>query len=113
MINSRDECLAYSTKDGSMIREISKGEQQSLAEATVAPGQTTASHFHIKTEEIYYIVQGKGVVFLEDETCEVGVGDAILISPGKRHSIYNSGTQALVFLCCCAPGYQHEDTILV
>jgi mannose-6-phosphate isomerase-like protein (cupin superfamily) len=47
------------------------------------------------------------------ELCEVGPGDAIAIPPGQVHQISNSGQETLKFLCCCAPGYEHDDTILV
>jgi mannose-6-phosphate isomerase-like protein (cupin superfamily) len=49
---------------------------------------------------------------VEVERREVGPGDAILIPPGTRHTIRNIGREPLVFLCCCAPPYSHEDTVL-
>jgi mannose-6-phosphate isomerase-like protein (cupin superfamily) len=112
-ISARNECVPYITKDGSTIREILKTAHQSLAEAIVAPGQATAPHYHIKAEEIYYILRGAGLMFLAEEEKAVSAGDAILIPPGQRHSIRNAGSEDLVFLCCCAPGYSHEDTVLV
>lgn len=112
-INARDESIPYTTKDGSTIREILIAANQSLAEATVRPDQTTAAHFHIKTEEIYYILRGRGIMYLNEEEKAVGPGDAILIPPGQRHSIRNTRSEDLVFLCCCAPGYSHGDTVLV
>jgi mannose-6-phosphate isomerase-like protein (cupin superfamily) len=109
---------AFTTKDGSEIRELlahrnSCIRQQSLAEARVAPGATTTPHFHPKAEEIYYILEGTGQMRLGDETQTVGPGDAIAIPPGQVHSITNTGRTTLKFLCCCAPGYEHGDTVLV
>ena len=111
--NSRESCVPYITKDSSAIREIMHAASQSLAEATVAPGQTTVLHYHIKSEEIYYILSGRGMMWLEGEEKAVGAGDAILIPPNQRHNIRNTGSSDLVFLCCCAPGYSHDDTVLV
>jgi mannose-6-phosphate isomerase-like protein (cupin superfamily) len=109
---------AFTTKDGSEIRELlahrnSCIRQQSLAEARVAPGATTTPHYHPRTEEIYYILEGEGQVRLGDETQAVGPGDAIAIPPGQVHSITNTGSSPLKFLCCCAPGYEHSDMVLV
>ena len=112
-ITARGDCVPYVTKDRSTIREIIKAAHQSLAEATVAPGQATAAHYHLVAEEIYYILNGQGAMFLEEARQDVVPGDAILIPPGQRHSIRNTGKEDLVFLCCCAPGYSHEDTVLV
>jgi len=117
-VQNIDRVAAFKTKDGSEIRELlahrnSCIRKQSLAEARVAPGQKTAAHFHHKTEEIYYIVAGHGELRLGDELRSVGPGDAIAIPPGMVHTIFNSGEVTLRFLCCCAPGYEHEDTVLV
>lgn len=108
---------AFITKDGSEIRELlahrnSCIRNQTLAEARVAPGATTEAHRHLKTEEIYYILSGEGRMRLEDEWQPVGPGDAIAIPPGALHQITNTGAGPLVFLCCCAPGYEHDDTVL-
>ena len=49
---------------------------------------------------------------IESEERDVTVGDAIAIPPGKKHKIWNTGTVPLVFLCCCAPCYEHSDTVM-
>lgn len=109
---------AFTTKDGSEIRELlahrnSNIRKQSLAEARLPPGGQTTPHYHPQTEEIYYILEGVGRMTIGSETCDVGPGDAIAIAPGEVHTIYNQGTITLKFLCCCAPGYEHVDTVLL
>ncbi|REJ69632.1 MAG: cupin domain-containing protein [Planctomycetota bacterium] len=108
---------AFTTKDGSEIRELlahrnSAIEKQSLAEARLPVGATTTPHYHPQTEEIYYLLEGTGEMRIGDETRTVHVGDAIAIPPGVEHQITNCGTVVLRFLCCCAPGYEHDDTVL-
>jgi len=109
---------SFITKDASEIREIlaprnSSIKNQSLAEAKVLPGQTTEEHYHVHSEEIYYILRGKGRMWLEDDSKEIQAGDGIAIPPGKRHKIENNDKEPMVLLCCCAPAYTHEDTILI
>jgi mannose-6-phosphate isomerase-like protein (cupin superfamily) len=43
---------------------------------------------------------------------EIKAGDAIAIPPGKKHKLWNTGAEPLRLLCCCAPGYEHSDTII-
>ena len=55
----------YVTKDGSQIRELMHPAQhgnhaQSLAEATVMPGQRTQLHRHARTEELNQDSAGRG-----------------------------------------------------
>ncbi len=112
------EAEPFVTKDGSEIRELlahrnSCIQKQSLAEARVSPGQTTQPHYHPQTEEIYYILQGCGRMWVGKDIRDVGPGDAIAIPPGEPHQIKNTGTATLLFLCCCAPGYEHTDTVLL
>ncbi len=115
---NRDRSAPFITKDGSAIRSIldrtnSTARNQSLAEATIPPGGTTQEHYHPQAEEIYYVLRGRGVMTLAGERREVAAGDGILIPPGTRHAIRNVGRVPLVILCCCAPPYSHEDTVLV
>lgn len=116
-VTNIDRVPAFTTKDGSEIRELlaernSCIRNQSLAEARVAPGLATTPHYHPRTEEIYYILVGTGRMQIGDELRDVGPGDAIAIPPGTTHQITNTGDVELKFLCCCAPGYEHDDTVL-
>src|SRR5262245_61678813 len=109
---------AFTTKDGSEIRELlahrnSCIRNQSLAEARVQPGKRTAPHYHPRTEEIYYILEGRGQMKLGGEIRDVGPGDAIPTLPGAVHTILNTGETVLRFLCCCSPAYEDSDTVLV
>jgi len=118
MKTSYRDIAPYTTKDGSEIRELMHpalhgNAKQSFAEATVPPGRGTLLHRHGETEEIYYIVEGKGTMTLGDETFPVSDGDTICIAPGTPHCISNAGTGALRILCACAPAYDHGDTELL
>ena len=116
-IVNRADAPPFTTVDGSTIRELlahrnSGIRRQSLAEARLAVGSATVPHHHADTEEIYYILTGSADMTIGDETRGVGPGDAIAIPPGARHTIRNTGAEELVFLCTCAPGYEHSDTFL-
>ncbi len=116
-LKNLDEVPAFTTKDGSEIRELlahrnSLIRNQSLAEARVPVGGSTLEHLHVKTEEIYYITAGSGRMRIQNETREVRPGDAIAIPPGARHKIWNTGMETLKLLCCCAPAYEHNDTVI-
>ncbi len=109
---------AYITQDNSEIRELmhpdTQGNKlQSLAEAIVKPGEKTLLHRHIKSEELYFIMQGKGCLQLEQVIIPVAPGDTICIPPGSAHRIENTGDIELKILCCCSPAYSHEDTELL
>ncbi len=112
-IRDKDKQAPFTTKDGSTITSLldlanAPVKNQSLAEAFIPAGGSTQRHYHRDSEEFYYITGGTGVMEIAGETREVGPGDAILIPAGAWHEI--TATEDLVFLCCCAPPYRHEDT---
>jgi len=116
-IKNLNEVPAFTTKDGSEIRELlahrnSAIRNQSLAEARLPVGGATQEHFHPRAEEIYYITHGTGKIRIEGETRDVRAGDAIAIPPGQKHKLWNTGAETLHLLCCCAPAYEHNDTII-
>jgi len=115
IVRNLDAQAPFTTKDGSTIRSILDAtnapvQNQSLAEARVPAGCATQRHYHKKSEEFYFIVEGAGAMEIDDETRTVAAGDAILIPPGAWHTIRAFENSALRFLCCCAPPYSHDDT---
>lgn len=116
-IHNLSTVSAFITKDGSEIRELlayrnSCIRNQSLAEARLPVGSSTQEHYHPKAEEIYFITAGNGRIRIEGELRDVKVGDAIAIPPGQRHKLWNTGSGVLKLLCCCAPCYENDDTVI-
>jgi len=108
----------YQSLDGSEIRELMHPDehpvrQQSLAEATVLPGEATQLHRHHRSEELYHVLAGHGLMILGDDCFDVRCGDTVLIPPGTPHRIANAGNEPLRVLCACSPAYSHQDTELL
>ena len=114
----REQREAFVTADGSSIRELAgvpsgNAANQSLAEAVVPAGGATIAHLHRTTEEIYLFTTGTGRMRLGDEERPVRAGDCVVIPPGVAHKLWADEREPLVLLCCCAPAYSHEDTVLL
>ena len=109
-IQQLDRAEAFTTKDGSTIRELHHTAAQSLAEATLEPGEATERHYHRASEEIYFVVKGSGLMEVDGDSQHIRPGDAVLIPAGAWHTLENDGNSELRILCCCAPAYSHDDT---
>lgn len=100
--------------DASFLREILHPGKEpvavgySLAHASVGPGERTLPH-RLRTTEVYFILEGRGLMRVGDERAEVGPGDAVVIPPGEAQSIENIGTDVLSFLCIVDPAWRAED----
>ena len=63
----------FTTKDGSQIRSIldcanAPVRNQSLAEASIPAGRSTDRHYHKKSEEFYFLLEGEGTMEIDGET---------------------------------------------
>ena len=108
-LRSLSDVEAFVTKDGSTIRELHHTARQSLAEASLETGQATERHYHARTEEIYLLTAGGGVLEVDGASREVVAGEAVLIPPGTWHQLV-AGADGARLLCMCAPPYSHDDT---
>jgi len=65
----------------------------------VLPQSTsTGRHFHRETAEVYYVMNGDGVITVSAETAQVHAGDAIPIQLNEQHAIENTGKTPLELL---------------
>jgi mannose-6-phosphate isomerase-like protein (cupin superfamily) len=60
-------------------------------------GETSTPHDHGEAE-VFFIVEGDGLLRIGDKTRSVAFGDTIFISPGEEHEVTNDGPGRLVFI---------------
>ena len=80
----------------------------SLAHAINKIGASSAPH-KLKTSEVYYILQGRGQMHIDNQVAEVEEGDVVYIPPHSVQFIKNIGTGDLKFLCIVDPAWRVED----
>jgi quercetin dioxygenase-like cupin family protein len=68
-----------------------------LAHASVPLGNRLIGHVD-PMEEIYIVQSGRGRMQVDDETHEVGPGDAVHIPIGSYHELINTGKEELTIL---------------
>ncbi|MDA1021617.1 MAG: cupin domain-containing protein [Cyanobacteria bacterium] len=111
------DCEEFIAGDNTMLREILHPDKApldlrySLAHAKVPIGKTTYLH-SLKTSEIYYILEGKGKMFINDECATLEPGDTVYIPPNAKQCIENISDQELVFICIVDPAWKEEDEVV-
>lgn len=108
------DCREFKAGDDSILCELLHPDKAdlkirySLAHAKVAPGCKTKPH-RLKSSEVYYILNGSGLMHIDEETCEVGPYCAVYIPQNSTQFIENTGNSDLVFLCIVDPAWRKED----
>ena len=105
-----DEADEFPTEERCHILELANNHQDkpmSIARARVEPGVTTAWHRLEGTTEYYYILEGSGLMYIdEEEPFEVGRGGVVSIPEGVAQRIKNIDPEKdLVFLAICTPAF--------
>lgn len=67
----------------------------------LSPGVSIGLHQHHDDEEYYIILEGSGVMTLDDRRVEVNAGDVTAVFPGGRHALENTGDQPMRILVVC------------
>ena len=60
------------------------------------PGASVGYHKHAGTEEVYFIMSGKGLYTEDGQECQALPGDVFLCREGCSHGILNTGVEKLV-----------------
>ncbi len=61
-----------------------------LGIAYLAPGEALAEHHH-QQPEVYFVLEGAGIVTLEGEPRDLTPGTGVFIPGGARHSVASTG----------------------
>ncbi len=113
-IKDLKQCEEFIAGDDTILRELLHPDKAdldlrySLAHARVKPGKASVPH-KLSTSEVYYMLEGKGIMHIDDETREVHPHQAIYIPPHAVQYIENTGNGDLVFLCIVDPAWKIED----
>jgi quercetin dioxygenase-like cupin family protein len=70
-----------------------------------APNAYVQEHAHKVQEQIYYVIEGEGVLTLDEERHLMRPHDYVYVPPGVRHSFANTGLSGLVFLVVTTPAH--------
>ena len=90
-------------------QETSTPNNVSLAIIILDSQKESEAHYHKKTEEIYYILEGKATIVINDKRYEVKPGHAILLPLNSTHKIINAGDVPLKLVCADSPPFDPED----
>lgn len=73
--------------------------------AVIQQGGEQRIHSH-RPEQVYFILEGTGLMTVGDETQRVGPGDCVFIPSGQPHGLKNDGDMNLRYFSAAAPAYE-------
>ncbi|WP_226022997.1 cupin domain-containing protein [Halomicrobium salinisoli] len=83
--------------------ETTGSETFSAGIVVVEPGKGHERHTHPDSEEVLFVLSGRGVQMIDDEEQEIRPGDMLHIPAGVEHSTTNTSWEPLRFLAMYGP----------
>lgn len=83
----------YRIKDNKFLEKLV------VSSTELRAGKSTRGHKHPGQEEVYFFVDGKGRMEVDNEMLEVQPGDVVLIPDGAFHRVHNYTQHSLYFVC--------------
>jgi mannose-6-phosphate isomerase-like protein (cupin superfamily) len=80
-----------------------KREEISVNQERVPAGGAEVMHYHNSARQFFYILEGEGVMALEDRQVVLHKGDGIEIAPQVKHQFRNQSNTDVHFLVISAP----------
>jgi mannose-6-phosphate isomerase-like protein (cupin superfamily) len=113
LVRCLEDCEEFPGGDKTTLREILHPDKQglelrySLAHAVLESGAVSLRH-RLAFSEVYYILEGEGLMRVGDEERRVSAGSSVYIPPGAIQWIENVGSGDLKFLCIVDPAWRTE-----
>ena len=90
------------------IRTVIEEQDEAAAEVHHVEIQDAKLHYHQKTDEVYYVIQGHGTMLLDDEVIELHEGVVVYVPRGVRHKAKGDLTVLVVCVPAGVLGDGHE-----
>jgi len=81
------------------VLDVSKLDNLVVSKTVLHPGKETCGHSHGGAEEVYFFMEGRGKMQLDEEKFNVNAKDIVLIPKGSFHKVFNNSKSDLVFVC--------------
>lgn len=80
-----------------------RGPWEAVELARIPPGGVSGEHRHTRTNEIYFILSGRGEYLLDGSAEPMPAGHLAVTAVGSVHGLRNAGNEELVWLVAEAP----------
>jgi mannose-6-phosphate isomerase-like protein (cupin superfamily) len=62
------------------------------------PGDTAAKHYHTDCHHLFYVLEGRGTLHVDDSSLPLAAGDIASVGPSEVHSFENDSSANFAFV---------------
>ena len=87
-----------------------KRHELSIIQERVPAGGAEVMHYHTKSRQFFYILEGEAAIVFEDHVVVLTKGQGIEIAPQVKHQFANQSNEDVYFLVISVPS-THGDRV--
>jgi len=116
---SLEEAHEFLAGDKTHLREILHPHTDTIAKIGYSlaharlTAQTSSLPHRLTSSEVYYILEGEGVIHIDTESIAIKKGDTIYVPPKSLQSVDNIGNNDLVFICIVEPAWTLDSESVI
>lgn len=116
-IRDLNDCEEITAGDNTLLKVILHPDHEklnisySMAYARVQPGETSYLHL-LSTSEVYFVLQGEGIMQINDEKQSIKKHQTVFIPPNAKQCVTCTGNEELIFLCIVDPAWKEENEVI-
>tara|TARA_B100000927_G_scaffold288756_1_gene283956 strand:- start:5673 stop:6005 length:333 start_codon:yes stop_codon:yes gene_type:complete len=106
MLLNQNDIGGYVAKedDRYIVKDNPFGNTLVISSTRLRGGQETTGHEHDGQEEVYFFIEGEGIIELDSLYTNVKAGDIVPIQDGVFHKVYNSSDDNDLYFICVFDG---------
>ena len=108
MLNITDLFKTVKEDERYLVEDNTHLRTMVVSKTTLKPEKETTGHSHEGQEEVYFFIEGTGVLETQDELIQVVKGDVIAIDDGDFHKVSNTSDTVDLEFICVFPGKRYE-----
>jgi mannose-6-phosphate isomerase-like protein (cupin superfamily) len=114
LILTKRECAPRYQRDSIesflLVSDWTTGAKQlAVTLVEMQPGGVQHEHAH-GPEQMYFLVEGSGLMTVDGESSQVGKGDCVFLPSGCRHGLKNTGEGVLKYLSAASPSFGCDES---
>ncbi|MEK7579521.1 MAG: cupin domain-containing protein [Patescibacteria group bacterium] len=96
--------LIVETENNTNFRTVlHTGERTQLVVMDIPPGGDIGEESHAHVEQILFFASGEAQAIIDGEKSVLVAGDVLVVHPGERHNVINTGNESLKVYTVYAP----------
>lgn len=105
------DVVAAARSNQAFRRVVETGHLQQVVVMTIPPGGDIGEEVHPNTDQVFIVVEGRGVAVVGGQANAIGPDDMLFVHAGSRHNVLCSGDKPVRLITIYAPPEHAPGTV--